>query len=45
MPNEFGGKLRFKWGDLTVMVWKEKQNVNLLINMHCPSAEGNFYDG
>jgi len=29
---------------LTAMVWKGKRNVNMLINMHHPPAEGNFCD-
>jgi hypothetical protein len=29
----------------TAVVWKDKQNVNTLTNMHHPPAEGNFCDG
>jgi hypothetical protein len=31
-------------GDLTAILWKDKQKVNLLTNMHRPPAEGNFRD-
>jgi hypothetical protein len=30
--------------NLTATVWKDKQNVNILTNMHYPWLEGNFYD-
>jgi hypothetical protein len=46
----FGWKLKLKQGDiktrvrgnLTATVWQDKQDVQILINMHCPPAEGNF---
>jgi hypothetical protein len=44
MPRDFGRKLRPKRGDLTSVVWKDKQNVNMLTNMHRSPAEGNFCD-
>jgi hypothetical protein len=52
MPRDFGKKLRLKLGDimprvrddLRVTVWKDKQNINMLTNMHHPPAEGNFCD-
>jgi hypothetical protein len=31
-------------GDMTALVWKDKRDVYLLTNMHCPPAEGNFCD-
>jgi hypothetical protein len=31
-------------GDLTAMVWKDKQIINILMNMHSQSLEGNFCD-
>lgn len=31
-------------GDLTAIVWKDKCCVNILMNMHHPAADGNFYD-
>jgi hypothetical protein len=30
--------------NMTVMIWKDKRNVNMLTNMHHPPAEGNFCD-
>jgi hypothetical protein len=41
-----------KWGDirtrvrgnLTAMVWKDKKNVNMLTNIHHPTAESNVCD-
>jgi hypothetical protein len=50
MRSEFGRKLGLKQGDikagvkgdLTGTVWKDKRNINLLINMHRPPAEGNL---
>jgi hypothetical protein len=53
MPRDFGKKLNFKWGDirtrvrcdLTAIVWKDKQNVNMLTNMHHPPSEDHFCDG
>jgi hypothetical protein len=52
MPSDFGRKLRLKRGDkktrvkgdLKAVVWKDKQNVNILTDMHHPPAEGNFCD-
>jgi hypothetical protein len=52
MPRDFGTKLRLKRGDLktrvrgdlTSIVWKDKRNLNMLTNMHCSPAEGNFCD-
>jgi hypothetical protein len=46
MPQDFGNKL--KWGgiktrvrvNLTTAVWKDKRDVNMLTNVHCPPAEG-----
>jgi hypothetical protein len=31
-------------GNLTAVVWKDKRDMNMLMNMHHPPAEGNFYD-
>jgi hypothetical protein len=31
-------------GNLTARVWKDKRNVNMLMNMHHPPVEGNFCD-
>jgi hypothetical protein len=53
MPMDFGKKLTVKLGDIktrvrsdwTTIVWKDKQNVNMLMNVHHhPPAEINFYD-
>jgi hypothetical protein len=52
MPKDFGEKLKMKWsdiktgitGDLTAVVWKGKQNVNMLTNRHHCPAEGNLCD-
>jgi len=33
---------RLGWGNLTVMVWKDKRNVNILNNILLLPAEGNF---
>jgi hypothetical protein len=52
MHEDFGRKLRLKWGDImarvrsdwTAMVWKDKRNVNMLTNMRRPPTEGNFCD-
>jgi len=27
-----------------VVIWKDKQDVHILMNMHTPPAEGNFHD-
>lgn len=40
----FGKKPKIKWCDFTAPVWKDKQNMNILTNMHHPPAEGNFCD-
>jgi hypothetical protein len=52
MPRDFGTKLRLKRGDLKTRVtgdlisiaWKDKRNVNMLTDIHCSPAEGNFCD-
>jgi hypothetical protein len=44
MPYDFGKKPKLKRGDLIAILWKEKRNVNMLRNMRCPPAEGNFCD-
>ena len=31
-------------GDLSVVVWKDKRDVRLLINIHDPPREGNYCD-
>jgi len=31
-------------GNLTATVWKDKQNVNILTNLHSPPLEDNFCD-
>ena len=31
-------------GNLTAVVWKDKLNVNILVNKHSPPPEGNFCD-
>ena len=36
-------KMKLK-GNLTAIVWKEKQNVNIRMNIHSPSLEANFSD-
>jgi len=39
------GELKTKVkGNMTAIVWKDKGNVNILMNMHCPALEGNFCD-
>jgi hypothetical protein len=39
------GDIRTRVRDnMTVMIWKDKRNVNMLTNMHHPPAEGNFCD-
>jgi len=39
------GKLKTKVkGNTTDIVRKDKQNVNILMNMHCPPLDGNFCD-
>ena len=52
MPSNFEPKLklrrddvrvRTRWG-LTALVWKDRREVYMLINMDPPSAEGNFCD-
>ena len=53
MPHDFGPKqLKLKTGDvrvrtrgsLTLLVWKDRQEVYMLTNMDPPPAEGNFCD-
>ena len=52
MPKNFGHKMTLKRGDLntevkgnlTAIVWKDKQNVNVLTNMRSPPMKGNFCD-
>jgi len=52
MQNNSGHKIYMKRGDLktkvkgdlTAIVWKVKQNVRILANMHSPPLEGNFCD-
>jgi len=52
MPKNFGHKITLKRGDLntgvkgnlTAIVWKDKQIVNILMNMHSPQVKGNFCD-
>jgi hypothetical protein len=52
MPSDFGRKLILKRGDiktrvkgdLTAVEWKDKQNFNILTNIHCPPAESNVCD-
>jgi hypothetical protein len=53
MPKSSGQKIKLKQqyakitikGNVTAIVWKDKQSVNILTNMHCPpAAEGNFRD-
>jgi hypothetical protein len=29
---------------MTALIWKEKQDVHMLMNMHNPPAKGNFCD-
>jgi hypothetical protein len=49
MPNDSGRRLRLKQSDiknrvkddLTAVAWKDRQNMNILINMQCPAAKGN----
>jgi hypothetical protein len=50
MPSDFGKKLILKQGniktrvkgDLTAVVWKDKQNLKTLANMYHPPAKDNF---
>jgi hypothetical protein len=52
MPKNFGHTMQLKRGDLktkvkgnlTATLWKDKQNVNILTNMHSPLLQGNFCD-
>lgn len=53
MPGNFNNKaLKFKWTDicarakgiLIVMIWKDKQNMCILANVHKLLADDNFYD-
>jgi hypothetical protein len=39
-----GGILSRNRDDLTSMVWRDKTNVHILINMHCPATNDNFCD-
>jgi len=39
--NDLKAKLK---GNLRAILWKDKQNVNILMNMHSPPLEGNFCD-
>jgi len=51
MPKNFGHKVNMKRGDLktkvkgnlTTIVWKDKQKGNTLMNMYSPQLEGNFF--
>ncbi|PNF30391.1 hypothetical protein B7P43_G13252, partial [Cryptotermes secundus] len=36
-------RVRVRW-NLTALVWKDKRDVYILTNMHCPPAEGSFCD-
>ena len=39
------GELKTKVkGNMTATVWKDKRNVNILMNMDCPPLGGNFCD-
>jgi hypothetical protein len=52
MPRDVGEKLKIKWSDIKTRIWgnltavvgKGKQNVNMLTNVHHPPAEGNLRD-
>ena len=50
VPKNFGHKMKMGYlktkvkGNLTAIVWKDKQNVKILTNMHSPPLEGNFCD-
>ena len=52
MLKNFGHKMKLKRDDLktkvksnlTAIVWKDKQNVNILMNIHPPPLEANFCD-
>jgi hypothetical protein len=52
MVKSIGQKMELNQGDIktkvscnwTTVVWKDKQNVNLLMNMLFLLAAGNFYD-
>jgi hypothetical protein len=53
MPRDFGKKLKFKLGDvkirvrgdLTAVVWNDKQNVHMLTNVHHPRVYSNCCGG
>jgi hypothetical protein len=50
MSKNFGHNMKLQKGDLktqvkgnlTAVMWKDKQNVNILMNMHSSPSEGNF---
>jgi hypothetical protein len=52
MPSDLGRRLILKWGnmktkvkgDLTAVAWKDRLNVNILTNMHCPPADNSICD-
>ena len=52
MPKNFGHKMKLKRNvlktkvksNLTAIVQKDKQNVNILMNIHSPPLEGSFSD-
>jgi hypothetical protein len=52
MLQDFRKNLRLEWGDIKTMVrgnftatvWKDKRDINLLMNKYHPPPEGNFCD-
>lgn len=48
MPRDFGNKVKHGGietrvrGDVIAIVQKDKRDVKMLKNIHCPPAEGNF---
>jgi hypothetical protein len=45
MPQDLGHKkMKLKRGDLMAVMWMDKIDVHMFINIHNPSAEGNFCD-
>jgi len=52
MLKNFGHKMKLKTGyrktkvksSLTAIIWKDKRNVNIMMNMHSPPLESNFCD-
>jgi hypothetical protein len=50
MPQDFGKRLQLgdikTWmrGNLITIAWNDERDVNMLVNMHHPPAEGNFCD-